>query len=702
MTTKQKTLQACRAAKAARHGRGVGRHDKFREECGVFGIFGHPEAANLTYLGLYALQHRGQESAGIAASDGGDVRISKSMGYVADAFSEKTLEKLPGHIAIGHVRYSTAGDSKLDNAQPILIDCAHGQIAIGHNGNLVNASELKDELVQRGSIFQTSTDTEVILHLYARSRAASSDEAIVEAHFTRAGRVFAGADDEGSADCGARSARLSSAGDRPPGRRRDCVLRNMRARFDRRDLRSRRRARRDRHRQRVGREVVQAVSAGAVRALHLRARLFRAARQLRLRGERQRNPDRASDALLAREQPADADVIVPVPDSGVCAAIGFAEESGIPMRVGLIRNHYVGRTFIEPQQAIRHFGVRVKLNPVRSILEGRRVVLVDDSLVRGTTSRKIVKMVKAAGAKEVHMRISCPPTISPCFYGVDTPRRSELIAATHTLEEIQKYIGADSVGLSEPRRAAVVGRHATARRTARRATPDSILLRFRAMRPRICSWRSSSIQMLSRHSAASVAPRWRSLLCRAAVRAARPAQERGPQPLSADAIRSSIDALGNLDFPVRMKAVARAAARSGRGCGSGADQGGRRPQGSVREIPGARAADRIQRRVEPPTLSGRSPQSQRSAAHGRVHVLRAPSVGEHDSRAAGGARARGKRVCAPGADSRAGSPGSDPRVRETLLVEVGRGQDFFRSAVIEALGDYRATYAIEPLMASRA
>ncbi len=419
--------------------------DKFKDECGVFGIFGHPEAANLTYLGLYALQHRGQESAGIAASDGVEVRISKSMGHVADAFSEKTLEKLPGNIAIGHVRYSTAGDSKLDNAQPILIDCTHGQIAIGHNGNIVNAIELKDELVRRGSIFQTSTDTEVILHLYARSRAATSDEAIVEAisHVQGAfslvlmtkDRLIAVRDSHGF-----RPLALGRLGDAVIACSETCALDLIGATYWR-DVEPG--------------EVVVASAAGvksfkpfapAPPSQCIFEHVYFARPDSYVFGESVNEVRTNLGRLLAREQPVEADVIVPVPDSGVCAAVGYAEESGIPMRVGLIRNHYVGRTFIEPQQSIRHFGVRIKLNPVRSILEGRRVVLVDDSLVRGTTSRKIVKMVRAAGAKEVHMRISCPPTISPCFYGVDTPRRSELIAATHTLEEIRKYIEADSVG----------------------------------------------------------------------------------------------------------------------------------------------------------------------------------------------------------------------------------------------------------------
>ena len=445
------TKQTIAATKASRpFGRdaqvvGVGPHDKLREECGVFGIFGHPEAANLTYLGLYALQHRGQESAGIAASDGAHVRISKSMGHVADAFSEKTLEKLPGNIAIGHVRYSTAGDSNVDNAQPILIECVHGQVAIAHNGNLVNAGELKEELGRHGAIFQTSTDTEVILHLYARSRAMTTDEAVVEAisHVQGAfslalmtkDRLIAVRDPHGF-----RPLALGRLGDAVIVCSETCALDLIGATYVRD----------------VEPGEVLIISASGVKSFKpfpaapfaqcVFEHVYFARPDSYVFGESVNEVRTNLGRLLAREKPVEADVIVPVPDSGVCAAIGFAEESGIPMRVGLIRNHYVGRTFIEPQQSIRHFGVRVKLNPVRSILEGRRVVLVDDSLVRGTTSRKIVKMVKAAGAREVHMRISCPPTISPCFYGVDTPRRSELIAATHTLEEIQKYIGADSVG----------------------------------------------------------------------------------------------------------------------------------------------------------------------------------------------------------------------------------------------------------------
>jgi amidophosphoribosyltransferase len=418
--------------------------DKFKDECGVFGIFGHPEAANMTYLGLYALQHRGQESAGIAASDHTEIRLSRAMGYVADVFNTENLSTLTGPLAIGHVRYSTAGESRVANAQPFLIDCAHGQMAICHNGNLTNAGELKEMLVKQGSIFQSSSDTEVMLHLYARSRKASVEDAVVDAVSQVQGafsfvlmtrdKLIAVRDPHGfrplalgrlddayvvcSETCamdliGATYVRdiepgeifvVSAEGTRsirpfPPARLAQCVFEHVY--FSRPD------------------SYVFGKSVNEVRT--------------------------ELGRILAREQSVAADVIVPVPDSGVCAAMGFADQSKIPLRMGLIRNHYVGRTFIQPQSAIRHFGVKVKLNPVRSILDGKRVVLVDDSLVRGTTSRKIVKMVRAAGAKEVHVRISCPPTISPCFYGVDTPRKSELIAATHTLEEIRTFLDADSV-----------------------------------------------------------------------------------------------------------------------------------------------------------------------------------------------------------------------------------------------------------------
>ena len=419
--------------------------DKFREECGLFGIFRHPEAANLTYLGLYALQHRGQESVGIASSSGERLQVHKAMGYVADSFDEATIARLNGTSAVGHVRYSTSGESGLKNAQPILIDCAHGEIAICHNGNLVNARELRAALVEAGSIFQTTSDTEVLLHLYARSKAASVEDALVESISQAQGafslvlltkdRLIAVRDPHGF-----RPLALGRLGDAYIVCSETCAL----------DL--------------IDAEWIRDIEPGEVfivgpegtrsirpfpPAPHFHCifeHVYFARPDSYVFGKSVNEVRTELGRRLAAEQPADVDVVVPIPDSGVCAAIGFAEAAGLPLQMGLIRNHYVGRTFIEPHQSIRHFGVRVKLNPVKSILQGRRVVLVDDSIVRGTTSRKIVRMVRAAGASEVHLRISCPPAISPCYYGVDTPQRSELIAATHSLEEIRRYIGADSLG----------------------------------------------------------------------------------------------------------------------------------------------------------------------------------------------------------------------------------------------------------------
>jgi amidophosphoribosyltransferase len=417
----------------------------FKEECGVFGIYGHSEAANLTYLGLYALQHRGQESVGIASSDGGRLQIHKAVGYVADSFDEATINRLAGMSAVGHVRYSTAGESGIKNAQPILIDCAHGEIAICHNGNLVNARELRDMLVREGSIFQTTSDTEVLLHLYARSKAASPEKALIESVSQAQGafslvlltkdHLFAVRDPHGF-----RPLTLGKLGDAYIVCSETCALDLIDAEWIR-DIEP---------------GEVFVVGPDGARSIHP----FAPARKAHCIFEhvyfsrpdsyvfgRSVNEVRTElGRRLAQEQPAAADVVVPVPDSGVCAATGYAEAAGLPLQMGLIRNHYVGRTFIEPHQSIRHFGVRVKLNPVKSILQGRRVILVDDSIVRGTTSRKIVKMVRNAGASEVHMRISCPPTISPCFYGVDTPKRSELIGATHSLDEIRRFIDADSLG----------------------------------------------------------------------------------------------------------------------------------------------------------------------------------------------------------------------------------------------------------------
>jgi amidophosphoribosyltransferase len=426
------------------------RPDKFREECGVIAVYGHPEAANLAYLGLYALQHRGQESAGMASSDGRHVYCLKEMGYVADIFTPENLARLPGHMAIGHTRYSTAGSTSLQNAQPFRVACNKGQIAVAHNGNLTNATELRTELERQGSIFQASSDTEVILHLVARSRertlAGALREALLQIEgafslvFLAEDRVIVARDPHGFRPLAMGQMELS-------GGAKCYVFASETCAFDL-----------------IGAvylnevepgEMVVAGPEGLTREYYVPSRqkaqcvfehVYFSRPDSIVFGRSVQESRENLGRLLAREHPVEADVVVPVPDSGVAAAIGFAAESGIPFRHGLIRSHYIGRTFIEPSQAIRDFGVKLKLNPVRHLLEGKRVVLVDDSIVRGTTSRKIVRMVRQAGAREVHLRISCPPTRSPCFYGVDTPTKGELIAANNTVEEIRRFVDADSLG----------------------------------------------------------------------------------------------------------------------------------------------------------------------------------------------------------------------------------------------------------------
>ena len=418
--------------------------DKFHDECGVFGIYGHPEAPALTRLGLYALQHRGQESAGIATANAGGLHLTRAMGQVSEAFDEKALAALDGQASIGHVRYSTAGDSRIVNAQPILIDCVHGQIALCHNGNLINAAELRTYLVGKGHIFQTSSDTEVVLHLYARSQAPTPEDAIVESVAQVRGafslamltedHLIAVRDPHGF-----RPLVVGTLGDATVVCSETCALDLIGARYVR-DVEP-------------GEVLVVGKSGtrsyrpfAAAQPSHCVFEHVYFARPDSLVFGQSVNEVRTNlGRRLAREAPIDADVVVPVPDSGMCAAVGYADESGLPMRMGLIRNHYVGRSFIAPQQEIRGFKVRVKLNPVRSIIEGKRVVLVDDSIVRGTTSRKIVGMIRATGAAEIHMRISCPPTASPCYYGIDTPRREELIGATHTVDEIRDFIKSDTL-----------------------------------------------------------------------------------------------------------------------------------------------------------------------------------------------------------------------------------------------------------------
>ena len=424
--------------------------DKLHEECGVVAIYGHPEAANLTYLGLYALQHRGQESAGIATSDGRDIHCYKSMGHVADIFTPSVVSQLPGDLAIGHTRYSTAGDTVLGNAQPFSVACNNGKIAVAHNGNITNAAELRRDLEREGSIFQASSDTEVILHLVARSRertlAGALREALLQLEgafslvFLAEDRIIVARDPHGFRPLAFGQMELS-------GHRIGYVFASETCAFDLIDATYMNDVEPG--------EMVIVGPEGITRerwapqsdtAHCVFEHVYFARPDSFVFGRSVQQSREQLGRLLARETGVDADIVVPVPDSGVAAALGYAEEAGIPFRQALIRNHYVGRTFIEPSQAIRDFGVKLKLNPVKALLEGKRVVLVDDSIVRGTTSRKIVRMVRNAGAREVHMRISCPPTISPCFYGVDTPSESELIAANNTVEEIRRFIEADSVG----------------------------------------------------------------------------------------------------------------------------------------------------------------------------------------------------------------------------------------------------------------
>ncbi len=414
--------------------------------CGIVGVHGHPEAANLAYLGLHALQHRGQEAAGIASSDGKSLFVQRRLGLVSEAFSRRgDMEMLRGSAAIGHVRYATAGDGAIRNAQPLSVDYAHGSLAIGHNGNLVNALALRRKLELDGSIFQSTSDTEVIIHLLARSKAPDLPMRIIEA----LGQV------EGAYSLVFLSETQLIAARDPQGFRPLClgrvrdayVIASESCAFDL-----------------IEAEFLREIEPGemviiedgqlrSVRPFGAEPRHFCVFEQIYFA-----RPDSVLDGRsvysvreklgqrLAVEHPADADVVISVPDSGNPAAIGFARRSGIPYDIGLLRSHYVGRTFIEPQQSIRHFGVRLKLSAIKEVLADKRVVVVDDSIVRGTTSRKIVKMLRDAGAREVHVRISAPPTTHPCFYGIDTPTRSELIAASHTPEEIGKYLTCDSIG----------------------------------------------------------------------------------------------------------------------------------------------------------------------------------------------------------------------------------------------------------------
>lgn len=420
--------------------------DKLHEECGVFGIFGHPEAANLTYLGLYALQHRGQESCGIVSSDGVQLKAHLGMGLVSDVFKRDDIfEQLPGSASIGHVRYSTAGGNDLKNCQPIVVDYSRGSIAVAHNGNLVNAQEIRNNLEKSGSIFSTTADTETIIHLIARAQSDSLIERTCESLrqvkgayslvFLTETRMIAVRDPNGFRPLSL--GKLDGA----------YVVSSESCAFDL-----------------IEAEYIREIEPGEMIVIDKEGMksffpfeqetrntpcifeyIYFARPDSRIFNRMVYPVRKEFGRQLARQYPVEADLVIAVPDSGMPAAMGYAEEAGLPFELGLIRNHYVGRTFIEPQQSIRHFGVKLKLNPVKDILKGKRVVVVDDSIVRGTTSRKIVKMIRNAGAKEVHVRISSPPVSYPCFYGIDTPSRKELISASHSIEEIARYITADTL-----------------------------------------------------------------------------------------------------------------------------------------------------------------------------------------------------------------------------------------------------------------
>lgn len=421
--------------------------DHFHDQCGVFGIYGAPESSNLTYLGLHALQHRGQEAAGIVSSDGSKLHAHRALGLVQDAFTTKTLESLPGEMAIGHVRYSTAGGGGLKNAQPFLVEYAHGWLSVCHNGNFTNFGSLKKRLEEEGSIFTSTSDTEVLVHLVAKSKQTSTVERVADALLQVQGAysllflvedaVVAARDPYGLRPlCMGKKDGATIFASEPP------AFELMGGTFEREVMPG---------------EIIRVSARGVESYPELLRKNNEPMRMCVFEHVYFARPDsHLSNASvytvryelgkkLAEEAPCDADVVIPVPDSGVVSALGYANRLGLPFQLGLIRSHYVGRTFIEPSQSIRNFGVKLKLSPVRHLLDGKRVVVVDDSIVRGTTSQKIVKMLRESGAKEVHLRIASPPTAWPCFYGIDTPSRDELLAAKMTLDEIKNFVTSDSL-----------------------------------------------------------------------------------------------------------------------------------------------------------------------------------------------------------------------------------------------------------------
>ncbi len=423
--------------------------DKFHEECGVVAVYGHPEAATLAYLSLYALQHRGQESAGIVASNGDALIAHRGMGQVADIFTQDILTRLEGRLAIGHNRYSTSGSTVLRNCQPFVVEWARGALAVAHNGNLVNADQLRERLEARGSIFQSTVDSEVIIHLIAQSTGATLIDRIVDALaqvrgayslvFLTEDKIIAARDPGGF-----RPLVLGRVGESVVITSETCALDLVDAKYERE----------------IEPGEIVVVSDKGIESVKPFPKMpshhcvfeyvYFARPDSQVFGRNVYEVRKALGRELARESHVPADIVIPVPDSGVPAAIGYAEEAGLPFEMGLIRNHYVGRTFIEPSSSIRHFGVKVKLNALKQVLKGKRVIVVDDSIVRGTTSRKLVHMIRAAGATEVHVRISSPPTTYPCFYGIDTPTREELIASSHSVAEIRDYLGADSLAYLSP------------------------------------------------------------------------------------------------------------------------------------------------------------------------------------------------------------------------------------------------------------
>ncbi len=415
------------------------------DNCGVFGVFGNSRAAKLTYFGLYALQHRGQESAGIVTNDKGQIHMHKGMGHVSDVFGEEeTIARLVGNMALGHTRYSTAGASSLINIQPFLITNRSRGLAVAHNGNLTNSLELREKLDQKGAIFQTTSDTEVILHLATRSRKSTRIERICDA-LSRLKGSFSLAFLDGDTLIAARD----SYGFRPLALgklHKSWVVASETCAFDI-----------------IGAKYVRDIAPGEVLEISSRGLksyfpmektkhafcifeyIYFSRPDSIVFGENVDKIRRRLGRQLAREHPVDADIVIGIPDSANTATLGYSEESGIRFEIGLIRNHYVGRTFIDPQQSIRDLDVKVKFNPVKGVLQGKRVVVVDDSIVRGTTSKKMVKLIREAGAKEIHFRVSSPPIISPCFYGIDMPTKQELVASKWQVKQIEKYLEADSL-----------------------------------------------------------------------------------------------------------------------------------------------------------------------------------------------------------------------------------------------------------------